>query len=197
MNTTSEKTLGGTNSKGLSLTTNSVNSTGQNPVNQALGGNANQHRPKWESSRSPIEKVLSALAKVKRRANGNYSACCPAHDDKSPSLSIRETTEGAVLLHCFAGCNVSAIVGAMGLETQELFPPRERSPTAPPRLARLLTAGQALELLEAEALQVAVAAANVLHGVILHQRDIDRLSQAAGRIGYLRQETAELGGRHD
>ena len=145
---------------------------------------------------SAVDLVLPLVAKVRPRAPGNWSACCPAHADKSPSMSIRETPDGAVLLHCFAGCTVTAIVDALGLEMHDLFPPRERSPTAPPRLARLLTAGQALELLEAEALLVAVAAANVMHGVILHQCDIDRLSQAAGRIGYLRQETA-AGGRHD
>jgi putative DNA primase/helicase len=42
-------------------------------------------------------------------------ALCPAHDDHNPSLSIKETSEGKVLLHCFAGCSFEAILGALGL----------------------------------------------------------------------------------
>ena len=34
---------------------------------------------------------------------GSYTACCPAHDDKTPSLSITEISDG-VLIHCHAGC---------------------------------------------------------------------------------------------
>ena len=194
---TYEKALGGTNSKGFITNTKRSDSASQKPVNQAQSKNSYSYASNSLSSSSPIDKVLSALTKVRRRTIGNYSACCPAHADKLPSLSIRETPEGSVLLYCFAGCNISDILQSINLETHELFPPKERSLTAPPKLARLLTAGQALELLESEALLVAVTAANVLHGIVLSQCDIDRLNQAAGRIGYLRKETAEWGGRHD
>ena len=145
---------------------------------------------------APIDNVLALLVKVRQRQPGQYSACCPAHADKGPSLSIRETPEGSVLIHCFAGCTVSEVVGALGLEMTALFPPRELSGREPARHARLLTAGQALELLETEAYLVCVAAANVLHGVVLGQVDIDRLALAAGRIGWLREESSALGGRH-
>jgi len=37
-----------------------------------------------------IEILLSRLEKVKPHGNGKYLACCPAHNDKSPSLAIRE-----------------------------------------------------------------------------------------------------------
>lgn len=45
---------------------------------------------------------------------------CPAHADRSPSLSIREGSGGKTLLHCFAGCEVQAIVRAAGLEMADL-----------------------------------------------------------------------------
>jgi protein tyrosine phosphatase len=48
-------------------------------------------------------------------------ACCPAHNDKNPSLSIKETKDGDVLLHCFAGCGVDDVVAALGLEMSDLF----------------------------------------------------------------------------
>ena len=31
-------------------------------------------------------------------------ARCPAHDDREPSLSIRDGGDGRVLVHCHAGC---------------------------------------------------------------------------------------------
>lgn len=149
---------------------------------------------------APIDNVLARLEKVYQRQPGQYSACCPgpshAHGDKTPSLSIRETDEGAVLIHCFGGCTVQEVVAALGLEMTDLFPPSEKSGREPRRTPRLLTATQALDLLGTEALLVAVAAANVAHGVTLSEADRQRLSQAAARINWLREESSALGGRH-
>ncbi len=147
-------------------------------------------------SAAPIDNILSRLEKAKPRQPGQWSARCPAHADKDPSLSVRELPDGSVLLHCFAGCGAGAVVAALGLEMSDLFPPREQSGREPKRQPRLLTAGQALELLEKEALLVAVAAGNLLHGVVLNQCDLDRLTQAAGRIAWLREESSSLGGLH-
>jgi hypothetical protein len=55
------------------------------------------------------------LKKVRRNGDG-YMACCPAHDDQNPSLSIREKNNGEPLFHCFAGCTDKAIRRALGLE---------------------------------------------------------------------------------
>jgi len=52
----------------------------------------------------------------------------------------------------------------------------------------LLTAGQALELLHDESNLVAVAAANIAHGVELGDDDRARVLSAAARIAYLREE---------
>ena len=41
------------------------------------------------------------------------SACCPAHEDRSPSLSITDGRDGRLLLHCFAGCSFAAIAKAL------------------------------------------------------------------------------------
>ncbi len=145
---------------------------------------------------APIDNVLAQLPKAKQRQPSQWSACCPAHPDKGPSLSVRETPEGAVLIHCFAGCSVEAVVAALGLEMSDLFPPRQLSGNEPKRISRLLTAGQALELLDQEAMLVAVAAANVLHGEVLNQIDLTRILQAAGRIHWLREKTSSLWGGH-
>jgi hypothetical protein len=39
-------------------------------------------------------------------------ARCPAHEDRNPSLSIREV-EGKVLLHCHAGCSQQDVIDAL------------------------------------------------------------------------------------
>ncbi len=135
---------------------------------------------------SPIDQVLPLLTKVRRRQPGQWSACCPAHDDKNPSLSVRENPDGAVLLRCFAGCEVAAIVGAIGLELHELFPPRDKPPNSPMRIARLLTPGQALNLLHDEAQFIGIVAGNIGHGVELSAADRERGLQAAGRVAYIR-----------
>ena len=69
----------------------------------------------------PVENILSALDKVRNRGTNSWIACCPAHNDKNPSLSIKETKDGDVLLHCFAGCGVDDVVAALGLEMSDLF----------------------------------------------------------------------------
>ena len=74
-------------------------------------------------SDSPIELVLSKLPTAKPNGDG-WLACCPAHEDRSPSLSINEGDDGRVLLKCFAGCSHDAIVGALGLQVSDLFVPK-------------------------------------------------------------------------
>lgn len=142
---------------------------------------------------NPIDNILPLLTKVRQRQPGQYSACCPAHEDRGPSLSVRETPDGAVLLHCFAGCTPTEITGALGLDMADLFPPRETPPNAPKRVARLLTAGQALELLADESNLIAVTAANIGNGVLLTQDDIDRALLSAGRVQWMRDQV--IGGQ--
>ena len=45
---------------------------------------------------------------------GSYMACCPAHDDKTPSLSITEISDG-VLIHCHAGCAYKDVISELDL----------------------------------------------------------------------------------
>ena len=48
-------------------------------------------------------------------------ARCPAHEDRFPSLSIREGQDGRVLIHCFAGCTHTAILAKLELAPTDLF----------------------------------------------------------------------------
>lgn len=73
---------------------------------------------------SPISAVLDRL--VARglepfKSGEGYSCRCPAHEDRSPSLSIGQGDDGRVLLTCHAGCRLDAVLAAMALEPCDLF----------------------------------------------------------------------------
>src|SRR6266567_1308890 len=70
---------------------------------------------------APVERVLARLKGVRTSSHG-WVACCPAHSDREPSLSIGLGDEGQVLLTCFAGCSLEQIVEAMDITVTDLFP---------------------------------------------------------------------------
>lgn len=50
-------------------------------------------------------------------------ACCPAHDDRTPSLGVSLGRQ-AILFHCFAGCDQQSVLAALareGFEAPALF----------------------------------------------------------------------------
>jgi hypothetical protein len=128
---------------------------------------------------SQLDALLSRLEKVKGR-NGSYTACCPAHADKSPSLAIREE-DGKILLHCFAGCELSNIVGAIGMDLTDLFPPSE--PKTPPAPKVKFFATDLLRVIGMEAQIVRIAAYDLGKGKPINETDRARLLLACERIG--------------
>lgn len=126
-------------------------------------------------------KLLSLLRGVKPTGPGRWVSLCPAHEDKRPSLAIRELPDGRVLLHDFANCSTSDILAAVGLTMEDLFPEcrdvygggKERKPWY---------AIDVLRCVAFEALIVMIAARNVSQGVALPEADIKRLQLAAARL---------------
>lgn len=72
---------------------------------------------------SPVDLIVSRLDRCIPSGKNRYIACCPAHADKSPSLSIAEAQDGRALIHCHAGCSALDIVESLGLELADLYPP--------------------------------------------------------------------------
>ena len=63
---------------------------------------------------------IIATALGGRKAGGGWMAPCPGHDDRIPSLAIRDTNDGTVLVRCHAGCaqeQVISILRSRGLWT--------------------------------------------------------------------------------
>lgn len=67
-----------------------------------------------------IDEFLARLDHVRLTPNG-WQARCPAHEDRSPSLSIAYTDE-KILITCFAGCSYRAIAAALDWPLTDLFP---------------------------------------------------------------------------
>jgi hypothetical protein len=65
------------------------------------------------------EEIASRLHARPSRAG--FVARCPAHEDRSPSLSIRDGQDGRTLIHCFAGCSVESVCDALKIKVSDLF----------------------------------------------------------------------------
>lgn len=128
-----------------------------------------------------VEKLLDRLEGVRQTGPGRWIAKCPAHEDRGPSLSIRETDDGRVLVHDFAGCGAADVVAAVGLELRDLFPERPTDHRMRPSRAAF-DARDALACLAYEGQVLAVAADNWAARQQFSLADVERVSLAAGRI---------------
>lgn len=122
-----------------------------------------------------VNEFLSRLEGVRGR-DGSWSAKCPAHADRSPSLSVKALPDGRILMHCFGGCGTDAVLGALGLAMTDLFP--EGLGDFSPRRGAF-SAMDALRALAFESSVVAIAAADAGEG---RRIDASRMCTAAGRI---------------
>jgi hypothetical protein len=133
-------------------------------------------RIKQPPKMTAAEKILGRLSGVRQTGSNTWLARCSAHEDRSPSLSVRETGDGKLLLHCFAGCPVGDVLDALGLSLADLFD-RPVEHCTPPSRSRI----PARDVLEVVAFEVSVAA------IIAH----DMLaSREIGELGWQRLETA-------
>lgn len=129
-----------------------------------------------------INKLLDRLRKVQSRGNGQYMACCPAHQDKTPSLSIKDTGDGRILVNCLAGCDTETVLSSIGLDFNDISPQVPISHHLKPVRPRVY-ATDALKALEFEARIVQLAAYEMSKGKKLDETDNDRLKLAIERIG--------------
>jgi hypothetical protein len=140
---------------------------------------------------APLEMLLSRMESVRKAGGGNYACRCPAHTDKSASLSIKEGDDGRVLLWCFAGCSALEVVQSVGLELSDLWP--ERIPDTDPlawrkrkQAAREAALVAGANVLAEESLVVLMA----LRTPGLSENDWRRVSIAVSRIENVRRTIA-------
>jgi hypothetical protein len=137
-----------------------------------------------------IDGILARLEGVRQTGPSQYVARCPAHRDRSPSLSVRDTGDGRTLIHCFAGCHVEAVVAAIGMRMSDLMPEKAITQTFLQRPKYSLKPAEALMLMGHE-INVAVMlvdamAANASKGEAPATYAVDRLALAAARLAKVR-----------
>lgn len=128
---------------------------------------------------SAADRVVPRLEKARSVGKSEWVACCPAHADKSPSLAVRETDDGRLLVHCFAGCSAVEVMAALGLTVGDLWDEplahHQRSIRHP------FSPGAVLRAISGEALIVAIAGNDALQGTLAAD-DRERMVKAVARI---------------
>jgi len=126
-----------------------------------------------------IHEFVGYFEKSYKSGKDEYQCLCPAHDDRTASLGIKEMPDGRILINCFAGCNAGDILGAVGLSFDDIVPKRlgDFKPVSKP-----FNPYAVLKAISNETLLVALAALELGNGKTLPLEDRDRLIIAAERL---------------
>ncbi|EGV18773.1 hypothetical protein [Thiocapsa marina] len=129
-----------------------------------------------------VHALLNRLEGVRAAGDGKWSARCPAHEDRSPSLSVRDTGE-RVLLHCFTGCESEDVLAALGLTWSDLYEDRLDAARFAQRPNKALRRRMAdLDPLEVERAVLRIAATEIRSGRVLGVEDQARVEVARERL---------------
>jgi putative DNA primase/helicase len=71
---------------------------------------------------------VAGLVRGRPAGKGKWQAKCPAHQDRNPSLSIREGRDGYVLLKCHAGCDLKDILEKLRLTVADISGGADHAP---------------------------------------------------------------------
>lgn len=73
-----------------------------------------------------VHDIVSRLDHCRQVSGDSWIARCPSHEDRSPSLSIKDAGGGRTLIHCHAGCGANDVLLALGFELGDLYPPTDK-----------------------------------------------------------------------
>ena len=127
-----------------------------------------------------IENVLSRLDKVRSTGRDRWTCCCPAHEDKSPSMHIKLDDSGRILINCKAGCGIEDILGAAGLEWSDVMPDDDNHETKKPQ-KKIMYATEALQLIKRESM-IIVACGIAIREQTITVDDLERAKKAMAII---------------
>jgi hypothetical protein len=135
--------------------------------------------------------LLDRLDGVRQVGHGRWVARCPVHEGRRPALAITETRDEVVLIHCFHGCAVGEIVGALGLDMSDLFPPRVPDVHGAKPMRRRFSAAQVLAAVSLELLEVLTILGAVARRGSITPSEHERLRRSISRVmvaeGYSRE----------
>jgi RecA-family ATPase len=127
------------------------------------------------------------------REDGRYAtACCPAHDDRRPSLTVAVGEDHSVVLYCHAGCSLDQIAAALAIDPSEFsgraaLPKSDFETLVAAEMRRIEVREDARRRLAAEALDLAylppvgeTLADDLLQPRQTRKYTVDRLHLAGG-----------------
>lgn len=138
-----------------------------------------------------FENILNQLQGKKRTGTDRWIAKCPAHSDKSPSFGIK-LDNGKIVFNCLAGCSKEAIVSALGIEFNDLFPKDDqflidgKPNTSKPK--PIIYATEGLEIIRQEA-QLVLMGAYAMRNGTLTNNDLMRLEKSMQLINAVYEAT--------
>ena len=124
--------------------------------------------------------LLSRLHGVKKTGRDRWMALCPAHGDKRPSLSVRETDDGTTLINCLGGCGALDVLEAVDLAWSDLFPAKHLHHRA--RERRRFFRADVFETIRFEATVVWLIGTDMANGRKITRTDWARLGDAVGAL---------------
>lgn len=127
--------------------------------------------------------IVAALDKARRTGTASWVACCPAHEDRNPSLAVRELDDGRVLLRCFSGCGAAEVLAAIGMSLADLYPPRASGPgSGCQRERRPMLPADVFELARRELGVITIVANDMVRQRAISEADFERLQLAQDKI---------------
>lgn len=141
---------------------------------------------------TPILELLDRLQKVRPAGDNRWTALCPAHEDRSPSLSIRVAGD-KILIHCHAGCPTDDVLAAVGLTFSDLYADPWRASYASATVAmhgRRFAESilRDTDPLEVERMVLRIADADRRAGKALSAEDLARVEVARMRLSAARED---------
>ena len=115
---------------------------------------------------------------VRETGNGQYSCRCPAHEDKSASLGIKQGDGDRILLNCFAGCDVKSILESAGLDWKDIMNEENLYQAEKHKFNPFAV----LKMLRDEVLVIGLSSVDIRNGKPLNDVDHDRLLKAVGNV---------------
>jgi hypothetical protein len=127
------------------------------------------------------DSLLSRLSGVKNTGCGKWLALCPAHDDRSPSLSIKQIDD-RILIKCFAGCGYLDVLAAIGLDASALFPDKVSNLYEKKKLTPRFNKSELFDLAISEAGILALGWNDLLVNGSVPDTDRDRVQRAYSTV---------------
>ena len=125
-----------------------------------------------------IQEVLNHFDNVRESGANQHSCRCPAHEDSSNSLGIKQGDGDRILLNCFAGCDVKSILESVNLKWSDIMPDN--------KLYQVEKQGfnpySVLKMLRDEVLIIGLSSVDIRAGKKLSDKDHDRLLKAVGNV---------------